>query len=273
MRLASYRYQGRSSVGLVDPTQRIVTELLNVPTMQTFIEDAGGSPLKLRPAKGADIALSDVTLEAPIPRPRRNIFCVGKNYRAHAQEFARSGFDSSAGSQGEAVPQAPIIFTKAPESVIGPDASVIYPKGVSEALDYEGELAVIIGKAGRAVSKSQALDHVFGYTVLNDVTARDWQERHKQWFLGKSFDTFCPMGPCIVTRDEIDERNLRLRCWINGELRQDANTRDLIFDIPTLISTISAGITLIPETLSRLARRKAWVSASSHRSFCAAAIS
>jgi 2-keto-4-pentenoate hydratase/2-oxohepta-3-ene-1,7-dioic acid hydratase in catechol pathway len=117
---------------------------------------------------------------------------------------------------------------------------------VSTSLDYEVELTVIIGKGGRGIRKSDAMRHVWGYTIINDVTARDWQRRHKQWFLGKSFDTFCPMGPIAVTADEVDVGNLEVKCWVNGELRQNANTRDLIFDVPTIIETISAGITLYP---------------------------
>jgi 2-keto-4-pentenoate hydratase/2-oxohepta-3-ene-1,7-dioic acid hydratase in catechol pathway len=172
--------------------------------------------------------------------------CVGKNYHDHAHEFTRSGFDSSASKASEAIPAAPIWFTKMPETVIGSGDVVRYPAGASEQLDYEAELGVIIGKGGRGISKANALDHVFGYTIINDVTARDLQARHKQWFLGKSLDTFCPMGPWITTRDEVDGANLDVRCWINGELRQNANTKDLIFDTPTLIESISAGLTLLP---------------------------
>jgi 2-keto-4-pentenoate hydratase/2-oxohepta-3-ene-1,7-dioic acid hydratase in catechol pathway len=113
-------------------------------------------------------------------------------------------------------------------------------------VDYEAELAVVIGRGGRGITKAEARDHIFGYTILNDVTARDLQSRHKQWFIGKSIDTFCPMGPWLVTADEVDVANLEVKCWVNGELRQDANTRDLIFDVPTLIETISAGLTLMP---------------------------
>jgi 2-keto-4-pentenoate hydratase/2-oxohepta-3-ene-1,7-dioic acid hydratase in catechol pathway len=123
---------------------------------------------------------------------------------------------------------------------------VRYPTGASDQLDYEAELGVIIGKGGRDIASENALNHVFGYVIINDVTARDRQATHKQWFLGKSLDTFCPMGPWIATRDELDGTQLNVKCWINGELRQNANTRDLIFDIPTLISTISAGLTLRP---------------------------
>jgi 2-keto-4-pentenoate hydratase/2-oxohepta-3-ene-1,7-dioic acid hydratase in catechol pathway len=130
--------------------------------------------------------------------------------------------------------------------VIGPDEPIRYPTGVSEQLDYEAELAVIVGKGGRGISKANALSHVWGYTIINDVTARDIQGRHKQWFLGKSMDTFAPMGPWAVTADEVDLATAGIRCWVNGELRQDAKIADLIFDIPTLIETLSAGITLLP---------------------------
>ncbi|WP_254857201.1 fumarylacetoacetate hydrolase family protein [Luteibacter sp. 22Crub2.1] len=197
-------------------------------------------------ALGEPVALTDVRLLAPIPRPSRNIFCVGKNYINHAQEFTKSGFDAGHANPADAIPESPIVFTKSPETVIADGEPVWAAEGVTEALDYEAELAVVIGKGGRGISKADALKHVFGYTILNDVTARDWQKRHKQWFLGKSFDTFAPMGPVLVTADDIDAANLDVRCWINGELRQEANTRDLIFDIPTLIETISAGITLHP---------------------------
>ena len=141
----------------------------------------------LRPAltpSGPGLALADVELLAPIPRPARNIFCVGKNYYEHAHEFARSGFDSSAASG--AVPDAPIIFSKVPECVTGPSTPIVIDPRVSEAVDYEAELAVVIGKGGRGISREQALDHVFGYTIVNDVTARDLQGRHKQWLIGKS---------------------------------------------------------------------------------------
>jgi 2-keto-4-pentenoate hydratase/2-oxohepta-3-ene-1,7-dioic acid hydratase in catechol pathway len=196
---------------------------------------------------GETLALSDVRLRAPMPQPRRNIFCVGKNYREHAREFAQSGFDSSAGA-GE-VPDAPIVFSKVPECVTGPNDSILIDTVVSDAIDYEAELCVIVGRPGRNISAADALDHVWGYTIVNDVTARDLQAKHKQWLIGKSQDSFCPMGPAAVTADEIDLSNTTVRCWVNGILRQDANTRDLLFDVPTLIETISAGITLHPGDL------------------------
>jgi 2-keto-4-pentenoate hydratase/2-oxohepta-3-ene-1,7-dioic acid hydratase in catechol pathway len=185
-------------------------------------------------------------LLAPIALPRRNLFCVGKNYHEHAKEFAQSGFDTSA-VQGEQAPSFPVIFTKAPSTVIADGVQVSAFADLTQQLDYEAELAIIIGRPGRSISKADALDHVWGYTIVNDVTARDLQQKHRQWFLGKSLDTFCPMGPWIVTADEVgDPADLSVKCWINGELRQNANTRDLIFDIPTIIETISMGITLLP---------------------------
>lgn len=184
-------------------------------------------------------------LLAPIPRPRRNILCVGKNYYAHAQEFGTSGYDASA-TAAEAIPERPVVFTKAPGTVVGPGGLIERHPGATDELDYEVELAVIIGRGGRAISPDAAYSHVWGYTIVNDVTARDVQRAHKQWFLGKSMDTFCPMGPWAVSAEEVEPEDLQVECWVNGELRQSANTRDLIFDIPTIIATISAGMTLAP---------------------------
>jgi 2-keto-4-pentenoate hydratase/2-oxohepta-3-ene-1,7-dioic acid hydratase in catechol pathway len=133
-----------------------------------------------------------------------------------------------------------------PECVVANRAPVFFSKSISEAIDYEAELAVIIGKGGRGISKVDALDHVWGYTIINDVTARDLQGKHSQWLIGKSQDTFGPMGPWAVTRDDIDLRDTVVKCWINDELRQNANTSALIFDVPTLIATLSHGITLMP---------------------------
>ena len=200
----------------------------------------GRSAPEERPA----VPLASLALVAPVPRPARNIFCVGKNYHEHAEEFARSGFDSSAAAG--AVPKAPIIFSKVPETVIGPGEVIRIDAAVSTAIDYEAELAVIIGRGGRGIAKDRALDHVWGYTIVNDVTARDLQGRHSQWLIGKSQDTFCPMGPFAVTADSLDLGDTGITCEVNGERRQASNTRLLIFDVPTLIATLSAGITLMP---------------------------
>lgn len=196
------------------------------------------------PQTRGEVPLSEVTLEAPLPRPRRNIFCVGKNYYDHAQEFSNSGFDSSAAAGS--VPTVPIIFSKVPETVIATGEPVLIDPETSTAIDYEVELAVIIGRRGRGIRPEEALDHVWGYTIVNDVTARDLQGRHSQWLIGKSQDTFCPMGPWAVTKDEIDLSDTAVRTLVNGEQRQDSNTGLLIFDVPTIIATLSAGITLLP---------------------------
>ena len=252
MKIATYWHEGVRHVGQVSADGSTVTAfLLEQPTRDTgalaLVESmAAGQPL---PAAGACLPLSAVRLDAPLPHPRRNIFCVGKNYHAHALEFAQSGFDSSVAKQDHDIPSHPIIFSKLPDSVLAPGAAICIPTGVSEAVDYEAELAVVVGRGGRGIAARHAMEHVWGYTIVNDVTARDWQQRHKQWLMGKSFDTFCPMGPFLVTAEELDGADTRVRCWVNDELRQDARTSELIFDIPTLIETISAGITLYPGDL------------------------
>ena len=194
------------------------------------------------------IPAGSVKVHAPFPRPARNILCVGKNYHDHAREFHASGFDASAGA--DAIPDVPIMFTKWPSSVIGPLDPIPSANDYTNSTDYEGELTVVIGEGGRNISQKNAYDHVYGYTIVNDATARTLQSRHKQWFLGKSLDGYCPMGPCIVTADEIkDVTQLRLLTKINGEVRQDAHMSQLIFDIPTLIECLSRVMTLEPGDL------------------------
>ncbi|WP_254453482.1 fumarylacetoacetate hydrolase family protein [Siccirubricoccus sp. G192] len=207
---------------------------------------AGGEAMLKRARAAAERApvMEGAVLCAPIPRPAKNIFCVGKNYHEHAREFAGSGFDATA---KEVVPEAPVVFSKPPTSVSGPGDSIPSFLDPTNSVDYEGELAVVIGKPGRGIRKAEALSHVFGYTIVNDVTARTLQHKHRQWILGKGIDGFCPMGPAILTADEVpDPAALRLTTSVNGEQRQSASVADLIFDIPTLIECISAGITLEP---------------------------
>jgi 2-keto-4-pentenoate hydratase/2-oxohepta-3-ene-1,7-dioic acid hydratase in catechol pathway len=173
-------------------------------------------------------------LEAPIPRPARNVFCLGRNYKEHAAE------------RGAAAPEHPVYFTKAPETVVAPGAKVIHHAATKE-LDYEVELAVVIGAAGKDIARERALEHVFGYTVINDVTARDVQKRHQQWFHGKSMDTFCPMGPVLVTADEIpDPQQLSVAMRINGETRQSSHTSKMIFPVDECIAVLSQGFTILP---------------------------
>ncbi|MEO1203067.1 MAG: fumarylacetoacetate hydrolase family protein [Pseudomonadota bacterium] len=200
-----------------------------------------GSPL---PPALRQEPLDAARLLSPIRQPSKNVICIGKNYSAHAEEFAGSGYDSSAGADSETVPSAPILFSKAPSSLVGPRDPVEVPWHVTSEIDYEAELGLVIGRGGRHIARDDAYDHVWGYTVINDVTARDLQSRHKQWLLGKSIDTFCPMGPYIVSADELDPESLELNCWVNGELRQQANTKDLVFDIPEILAAVSASMTL-----------------------------
>ncbi|KIY23256.1 MULTISPECIES: fumarylacetoacetate hydrolase family protein [Mesobacillus] len=183
------------------------------------------------------LPLSTVELLAPIPRPAKNIFCVGKNYAEHAIEL---------GSK-EDIPEHVMVFTKAPTTVTAHEQNILAQRELTEQLDYEGELAVVIGKEGKAITKEEALDYVFGYTIINDVTARDLQEKHKQFFIGKSLDTACPMGPWIVHKSAIANPNaLDIKTTVNGELRQDSNTEKFIFPIEEVIAVLSQGMTLEP---------------------------
>ncbi len=255
MHLVTFSTEGRVRVGVLMPGDGVVVDLsAGTPAlpadMSAFV--LGGTALldaareAVRSATAEQVLpLGRVSLLAPIQRPLRDLMCVGKNYREHAKEFHGSGFDATAGA--DAVPEDPIIFTKATTSVIGPGETIPAGSDPTASVDYEGELAVVIGKPGRNIAARNAFDHVYGYTVVNDVTSRTLQKRHKQWFLGKSLDGFCPMGPALVTADEIpDVSTLRLVTRVNGEVRQDASVSDLIFDIPTLIEVISASVTLLP---------------------------
>lgn len=243
MKLATFDWNGGRHLGLVDEDENFVHR---VDLPEGTADEIGVAALIgiERPPLKENLAIGDVVLVAPVPRPRRNIFCVGKNYHEHAHEFASSGFDSSAAAG--AVPTAPIVFSKVPETVVPSGAPIEIDATVSSAIDYEVELAVIIGTAGRNIRAEDAMKHVWGYTIVNDVTARDLQGKHSQWLIGKSQDSFCPMGPWAVTADEIDLADCAIKCWVNGELRQDSNTRLLIFDIPTIIAAISNGVTLLP---------------------------
>ena len=184
--------------------------------------------------------LAEVRLLAPVPRPRRNIVCVGLNYAEHAAE--------SRVTQG--LPEHPVFFTKPPSTVIGPEAPIPWHGHVSRRIDWEVELVAVIGRGGRDIPEERALEHVFGYTVGNDVTARDLQARHQQWYKGKGLDGFCPLGPWIVTSDELpDPQDLRLRLRVNGVTKQDASTSDMIFSVARLIAVWSLGMTLEPGDL------------------------
>jgi 2-keto-4-pentenoate hydratase/2-oxohepta-3-ene-1,7-dioic acid hydratase in catechol pathway len=202
---------------------------------------AAAGMLAARPPKDALYSPAEVTLLAPIPRPLKNVFCVGRNYIEHVHEGDRMF------QRDPSLPTVPNFFTKAPTTVTGPDAEVRWPSKTTQAFDYEIELGVIIGKAGRDIPAAEALDHVFGYTIINDVTARDLQRSHVQWFKGKTLDTTCPMGPWIVDAAEIgDPKTLEMVFTLNGEQRQKTTTNLMIFDIPAIIESLSAGLTLEP---------------------------
>jgi 2-keto-4-pentenoate hydratase/2-oxohepta-3-ene-1,7-dioic acid hydratase in catechol pathway len=243
MKFATIQQGNHERVVTVDSDSRRV-QVLNFATMVDLIRGAPNGILNSTSSSDS-LSLDDVTLLAPIPRPARNIICVGKNYRDHAKEFSSSGYEAGA-TQGNEIDAYPAVFTKPASCVVGPNAIVKLHRNVTAAVDYEAELAVVVGREGSNISKDKALEYVFGYTIINDVTARDRQKNHKQWYLGKSLDTFCPMGPWIVAAGDVDHANLKVKTWVDDDLRQNANTSDLIFDIPSLIETISAGTTLFP---------------------------
>lgn len=187
--------------------------------------------------------LSEIKILSPIPYLLRDMICVGKNYYAHAKEFFDSGFDAT---QKETIPSEPIIFTKAMTSLIGPDDAIDTSIDPTGSVDYEGELGVVISKTARRIAKNDWQDYVFGYVIINDVTSRELQKKHNQWTIGKGLDTFGPMGPYIVTKDEIDDLpSMQIQTLVNDEVRQQAQVRDLIFDIPTLIETLTLTGTLL----------------------------
>jgi len=198
--------------------------------------DPGGDARESPPGS---FPLADVRWHAPIPRPIKNVFCLGRNYVAHAEEAAR------ARGQEVKIPTIPVIFTKAPTSVIGPFDDISVERSVTQQVDWEVELGAVIGKTGRNISKADALQHVFGYTVINDVSARDLQQQHMQWFKGKSLDGFCPMGPFVVTADEFgDPQSKQLQLRVNGVTKQDASTAKMIFPVDVIIEWLSKGLTL-----------------------------
>ncbi len=194
-----------------------------------------------RSSRADIVPLSEVKLLAPIPRPRKNVFCLGMNYAEHARESMR------AKGLPETLPEHPVIFTKAVTSVNHPEAGIPLDPEITGQLDWEVELAFIIGKRGKNIKRTDAMQYVWGYTIINDISARDLQNRHQQFFKGKSLDGTCPMGPCILTADEVpNPAELGLRLRVNGVTKQDSTAADLIFDIPTIIETLSLGQTLEP---------------------------
>ena len=241
MRLITYQSDSGPRLGVVRGEAVIPVPDLN---MLTLIEMGEAGLERARAASGSPLPLASLTLLAPLPVPRRNIFCLGRNYAAHAKERALAGDKN----KEMKLPERPIFFTKATTSVNGPFADIPFDAHVSEQMDWEAELGVVIGKSGRNISRPAAMERVFGYTVINDISARDVQDGHGgQFFKGKSLDGACPMGPWIVTRDEMpDPHALPIRCRVNGVTRQEATTAEMIFDIPAIIEWLSLGMTLLP---------------------------
>jgi 2-keto-4-pentenoate hydratase/2-oxohepta-3-ene-1,7-dioic acid hydratase in catechol pathway len=244
VRVASYRAGKETSWGIVvgdhvsdarqlNQAPHTVRELLETADLSRWLDALAGPAVRSFP-------LADVQLLAPL-EPRQDLIALGLNYKTHVAETAGA-------TQQPAPPKQPILFGKAASSVIGPDAEIRVDPRITTQVDWEVELAVVIGRPGRDISADRALDHIFGYTVANDVSARDLQfQDGGQWYRGKSLDTFCPVGPWIVTTDELgDARGLRLTLRVNGVTKQDASTDELIFVIPEIIASVSSGRTLYP---------------------------
>ncbi len=248
MKFVTFDANGQERLGVLD-SKRGILDLKKASAslpgdMISFIEAGDAALAEAKKVVGAApdnawIPLQGVKLYAPIPHPRKNIFCIGRNYKAHIEEGAR------ARNLPVKFPPVPEIFSKPFTTVIGHEANVKRHAKNTNQLDYEVELGVVIGKTTLDVPADKAFDHVFGYTIFNDVTAREKQAAHGQWFKGKSFDTFGPMGPCIVTKDEFgDASGHRLTLRVNGETRQDSNTSDLLFGVPAIIESVCASLTL-----------------------------
>ena len=241
MKLITCLYKGEERVGAL--TEEGVV-FLPYPDMNTLIETLPPAAFAVT-STAKPVPLEDVTLLAPIPRPRQDVICLGMNYRDHEKEAAK--YDAEAFKKEK---PAAVYFSKRVSRAGDPDGDIPRYEGLVERLDYEAELAVIIGKTARNVKAENAGDYIFGYTVLNDVSARDLQTGHKQWYFGKGLDGFTPMGPCILTADETAfPPALDISCAVNGEERQRSNTALLIHGIPEIIEELSAGMTLLPGTI------------------------
>jgi len=240
MKIVRYNAGGRPTLGQVVGDR--IHPLTGFADLQTLIAQWPGGLDREQPAQEGGIAIGEAVLLAPIV-PIRNVFCVGWNYLSH--------FNESIGKRGQhevELPDRPTFFTKLPTTVVGPYDDVPLHQACTERLDWEVELAVIIGKGGRDIKEAEAARHVFGYTVANDISARDLQRSHGgQWFKGKSLDATCPLGPMVITADELDDpQNLSIWCKVNGQTMQDSHTRRQIFSVSRVIAELSAGLTLLP---------------------------
>jgi 2-keto-4-pentenoate hydratase/2-oxohepta-3-ene-1,7-dioic acid hydratase in catechol pathway len=252
VKFVTYLKDGLENIGILKENDVVNLQYIfksigegNPPkTMVELIESSSNDMIHkigelLKNEKVPTILLDEIKLIAPIPYPRRNVFCLGKNYVDHVKEVKITRIT------GNDIPENPIYFTKAASPAIGQNDSIKFSTKVTKQVDYEAELAVIIGKDGKNIRKEDVEDYIFGYTIINDVSARDLQGRHSQWFKGKSLDSFCPMGPAILHKSKAPfPVELDIKCTVNGELRQNSNTKNLIFDIPYIISDLSNGLTL-----------------------------
>ncbi len=255
MYLLTYTYRNNQNVGFLSknknhiiPVENIFKKLnISIPTdMNSIIEFSNDKLIKdikniLQTYNEELFDMSDVKINAPIPYPKRNLFCLGKNYLDHINEVKHMT------NVGVDIPKQPIYFSKTAFPAVGINDNILSHKNITESIDYEVELAIIIGKAGKNIDVNKAEEYIFGYTIANDVSARDLQMSHIQWHKGKCLDTFCPMGPFIVHKSELPlPLDLEIKCSINGEIRQSSKTSNMIFDIPYIISNLSKGITLYP---------------------------
>lgn len=245
MKLLTYRFEGTEHVGILSKDEKSVYETSWTSMNELIDSGVGIAELAESSADGRTLCLADVELLAPIPHPKQDVICLGINYADHAKESARYKKESFALNREHA-----IYFSKRVNEAVGHGAGVEAHDDIEERLDYEAELAVIIGKETRGVKGGEVWDHIFGYTVLNDVSARNLQTSHKQWYFGKSLDGFTPMGPWIVTEDEFDRPPaLAISSKINGELRQDSRTDLLLTGIEEIVEELSSGMTLLPGTI------------------------
>ncbi|MGA7272615.1 MAG: fumarylacetoacetate hydrolase family protein [Acidimicrobiia bacterium] len=240
MRLVRFEREGSACLGVLEDSE--VVELAPERGWPTdMIEliargEEAKAPIEEETASAPRHSLSEVRLLAPL-RPRKNVFAVGRNYLEHVTEVR----------EVRPVPEHPVIFSKPPTAVIGPGEAIELANDPTGSTDYEGELAVVIGRPCHRIDPAEAIDHIFGYTIVNDVSSRRLQKRHSQWLIGKGADTFCPLGPAIVTAEEIEDvGSLYIRTRVNGELRQEAPVSEMIFDIPTIIATLCSVMTLEP---------------------------
>ena len=242
MKFVTYINDGESGVGVLNAAETAVipaAELgLKAKTMNELIDELRGE-LPTVPEVVKELALSEIKLDAAIPEPKQDIICLGLNYRDHAEEATRADavFDVQ---RGDAV-----YFAKRLQRAVAPGGTIDGHFDICDSLDYEVELGVVLGKDAKNVKAADAAEYIFGYTIINDVSARNLQTRHKQWYFGKSLDDFTPIGPCIVSAEKLGAMpELDIRCYVNGELRQNSNTRMMIFDIPYIIEELSTGMTL-----------------------------